>query len=214
MTRSVYLTGAMVVAILVLLPPVHEWTEELFSAHMLQHLVLIFVVAALLVGATPSSFGPRRSWIGAPLVVVMLNAVALWGWHLPALYDAALRSPALHVAEHLSFVATSWLFWGTVAARWRPLDPLKRAGVVFVTGLQSAALGALIAFASRPLYDAHLVHARTWGLTPLEDQQLAGGIMWVPPGVAYLVVVLVLLARWMNRAPHGDQRTSLGAGGQ
>ena len=90
----------------------------------------------------------------------ILHAVALWAWHLPVLYDAALESPPLHALEHLSFLATGVLFWGVVAARWQPVDPLQRVGAVFGTGLQSAALGACIAFAAEPLYESHLSDRR------------------------------------------------------
>ena len=198
--RRASLVAAVLLGLATLSPPVHQRADQLFTIHMLQHLVLVFCVAPLLVFATPRAPG----WLRSIGVAVVLHAVALWAWHLPVLYDAAVNSAPLHIVEHGSFLATAWLFWGAVAARWAPGDPLRRAGAVFVTGLHSAALGAIITLASEPLYDAHLGHEHGWDLTPLEDQQLAGGIMWVPPGVVYLVITILLLGLWIKQSSGGD----------
>ena len=178
-------------------PPVHEAAHELFAVHMLQHLTLVLGVAPLLALATPSALTPHGTWATSAVSVVLLQTIVLWAWHLPALYDRALANDLLHVFEHVSFVASAWLFWLFV---FRTEDHLKRAGAVFFTGLQSAALGALLTFASEPLYASHANGSARWELTALEDQQLAGGIMWVPPGVVYLAVTLVLLNAWMRRS--------------
>ena len=178
-------------------PPVHEAAHELFAAHMLQHLTLVLVVAPLLALGTPSALTPRGTWATSAVSVVLLQTIVLWAWHLPALYDRALADDLLHVFEHVSFVASAWLFWLFV---FRTEDHLKRVGAVFFTGFQSAALGALLTFASEPLYASHANGSARWELTALEDQQLAGGIMWVPPGVVYLAVTLVLLNAWMKRS--------------
>jgi putative membrane protein len=192
--RGSWLIFALIAAAAALLPPMHDLAHDSFAWHMVQHLILIFIVSSAL------AFGmPRVTWLGAvagPILVIILNAVALWGWHLPVLYDAALENPLLHALEHASFVTTGVLFWGVIGERFGPVDYLKRAGVVFAVGLQSAALGALLVFASDSLYESH--HSGPGGLTPLEDQQLAGGIMWIPPGIVYLIVTLVLLARWID----------------
>jgi cytochrome c oxidase assembly factor CtaG len=186
----------------------HGLAHDSFAWHMGQHLVLIFGVSPLLaLGFSPSS-RLRSSVVTAPAVVVIAHAIALWAWHLPVLYDAALENAPLHALEHACFVATGTLFWGLVAGRWRSADQLRRAGAVFVTGLQSAALGAIIVFASEPLYESHLHLAHEGGMSPLEDQQLAGGIMWVPPGVVYLVVTLGLLLSWMNEAHRLDRSSA------
>jgi cytochrome c oxidase assembly factor CtaG len=197
-TRSYLILSAVAVGAAALLPPMHDLAHDSFAWHMLQHLILIFIVSPLLVYGLPGNGRLSSMAAMGPLGAVILHAVALWAWHLPLLYDTALEQPALHALEHLSFVGTGVLFWGVIAARWRPVDPLRRAGAVFVTGLQSAALGALLTFASEPLYRSHLHTTQDLGLTPLEDQQLAGGIMWVPPGVVYLVVTLALLRAWLN----------------
>lgn len=199
MKRSHFALAALVVAAVALLPPMHGLAHDSFAWHMVQHLILIFGVAPLMTFALPVIALPRM--LAAPLVVVILHAVAIWAWHLPVLYDKALEFAPLHALEHASFVVTGVLFWGVVAARWQPLDHLRRAGVVFVTGLQSAALGALLVFAGEPLYTSHLHSAQEHGLSPLEDQQLAGGIMWVPPGIVYLAITLGLILARLKSDP-------------
>lgn len=194
--KRVSLVAAAPVAVLALAPPLHELADASFAWHMVQHLVLIFIVAPLLAFGLSSREANRR--VVNPIVVAILHAIALWAWHLPVLYDAAVENLGLHVLEHLSFVVTAVMFW--LVVRTPSLDRLRRAAVVFVIGLQSSALGALLVFAGAPLYRSHLATARLHGLTPLEDQQLAGGIMWVPPGVVYLVVTLGLLGGWMSQA--------------
>ena len=179
------------VAAVAFAPPIEAMATELFSAHMTQHLALVLIAAPLLALGTP-----RVPQAGA-LAVILLHTGAIWMWHLPSAYDAALASAPLHVVEHVSFLATGWLFWVYVLRR-TDVSPLQRVGVTFATALQSAALGALLTFAPKPLYSGHLAGAGRWDLTPLQDQQLAGAIMWVPPGVVYLVVMLVLLYRWFT----------------
>jgi putative membrane protein len=195
MTRALAAAAALAIALAAVAQ--HEAVHDSFAAHMVQHLVLILVVAPLLAVATPATRVPRGPWATSVVSVVLLNTIVLWAWHLPVLYDAAVASDALHVVEHISFVATSWLFWLAVT---RGGDHLKGAGIVFLVGLQSAALGALLTFASEPLFESHAGGSERLGLTALEDQQLAGGIMWVPPGIVYLVVTLVLLNAWMRRS--------------
>jgi putative membrane protein len=210
--------GALAVA---LVSPLHRLGESLFSAHMVQHLLLVLVVAPLFVLGRPLvplalavprrargalhalSRSPRLAAAGAvatsAVVVWALHTGAMWAWHLPSLYDAALRSDALHGLEHLSFVATAALFWWVVvdaasAARAHPGALL----LLFATGLQGAALGAVLTFATKPLYAVSQAAARAWSLSPLSDQQLAGLIMWVPTGAFYLVAMGVLLLRWLR----------------
>lgn len=181
--------GGLALLILVLSPPVHAVSDELFSAHMVQHLVLVLVAAPFIAWGIDVKL-PRI--LRRPAVIWGLHALALWAWHLPLLYDAAVANIPLHLLEHATFLGTGVLFWGAVLGRMG-LDHLRRLGLTFATTLQSAALGAIIAFASTPLYASHLSTAPKQGLTPLEDQQLAGAIMWVPPGTIYLVVMLLLL---------------------
>jgi putative membrane protein len=221
--------GALLVLAVALASPLEVAASSLFAAHMVQHLLLMLVVAPLLVCGRPvvvlSQGLPRRGrrllyrvrarravraamdTLFHPAAVWVVGAVVLWAWHLPTLYEAALRSEALHAMEHASLVATSALAWAVALGRARrSLAIPAAAGLLFATALQSGALGAVLALAQRPLYPIHAPVAPSWGLTPLEDQQLAGGLMWVPPGMVYLVVIAALLARWLGslEIPDGE----------
>jgi cytochrome c oxidase assembly factor CtaG len=216
-----------------LISPLDALGSALFSAHMVQHLLLIAVAAPLLVVGAPLApllwglpDGARRAvggrwrlrrWVRAgwraltdPLVVWALNAVALWVWHLPGLYQAALRSEAVHTFEHGSFLATALLFWWTVA-HCRARGRLSQgAGVLylFTAAMQGGILGALMTFTPRPWYPIYESSVAAWGLTPLEDQQLAGLIMWIPSGLIYALGALVLLAAWLHAAERVERRSA------
>ena len=136
----------------------------------------------------------------------VVHSLALWLWHIPSLYDAALAVDWIHVLEHLSFVGTAVLFW------WATLHS-GRVGYgvavlfVFALALESTILGALLTFSRGPWYASHLTTAVGWGLSPLEDQQLAGLIMWIPGGLVYLVSALALFSRLFVRTPGPEPHT-------
>ena len=212
--------GAGLLAIVIaLVSPVDALSEELFSVHMVQHLLLTLVAAPLIVLAAPlvpilaalpvgwrgEIAGPfmrrpvRKFWNVAsyPLVAWLLSATVLWSWHVPVMYDLALASGWVHVLEHLSFLGAGLLFW------WSLLRPVGRESTpaavavlyVFTTGIHSSALGALLTFSNNVWYTAHEPYVAAWGLTAFEDQQLAGLIMWVPAGAIYLGAALIFAAR-------------------
>lgn len=211
-----------------LMSPLDAASAASFSLHMVQHLLLIVVAAPLLVaGAADAAFLwalPRRwrtgfgrfvgslgGWLGdrdsGRLLVLALATGALWVWHVPALYDLALRREAVHVAEHASFLLTAVLFWASVI-RLRPRDHAGngvRILSVFAMALQGSMLGALITFASRPLYVSHQAVAPVLDLDPLTDQQIAGVIMWMPPGLLYTGVAAYLVVQWLA-APENEDR--------
>lgn len=135
-----------------------------------------------------------------PVVVWIVGTLALWAWHMPVLYEAALAHEPLHVLEHGSFLGAAVLFWSVVFAsgtrRGRP-RPVAIV-LVFASGVQSSALGAVLLFASSPLYSVHAAGARVWDVSHLGDQQLAGALMWSPPALLYIVVMGWLLVRWFD----------------
>jgi cytochrome c oxidase assembly factor CtaG len=138
--------------------------------------------------------------ITTPSLAWAAHAVVLWTWHLPALYEGTLDSDLVHTAQHASFLVTALLFW--YALLHGSERRLKRGVAVlylFGTALHSGILGALLTFADYPWYARYAGTTPAWGLTPLEDQQLAGLIMWIPGGVTYLVAALALVAAWMTR---------------
>lgn len=202
-----------------LLSPVHELSEELFSAHMVQHELLMAIAAPLLVVGKPAfvmlSALPRaaRLRVGAvvrtkrvraawrfatrPFDAWLLHGAAIWIWHLPVLFMAATRSDAVHALQHASFLGSALLFW------WAMLHPRRRAlggmAVVylFTTVVHTGVLGALMTFSRSPWYPGYASGAERWGLTPMGDQQLAGLIMWIPASVVYLVAALAIIRRWL-----------------
>lgn len=214
---------------LALLSPLHWLGERLFTAHMIEHELLMAVAAPLLVlarpGATmlwalPSSWrapvSSIRRWpvLGSawrvaslPFSATLLHAVALWAWHLPGLYDLVLVNALAHWLQHLSFLLSALLFW------WALLWGSSRSrgfGVaflyLFLTSLHTGLLGVLLTVSPRLWYPRQVAAAAEWGLTPLEDQQLAGLVMWVPAGLVYAVAALALAGLWIRRSSPGSTR--------
>jgi putative membrane protein len=216
---------------LALTSPIHELGEQLFSAHMLQHEIMILISAPLISASHPGAtclwaFAPRQraqvgGWVHAvessgfvrvftrPLSAWLLETVALWVWHIPALYDATLTSDLIHAAQHLSFFLTSVLFWSALYGVGRSAMSYG-AGTFYVFGAaaQCSALGALLTFSSVLWYPAYASTTTRWGLTALQDQQLGGVIMWVPSSLVFIVIGLALFARWLSES---DRRLKLGA---
>jgi cytochrome c oxidase assembly factor CtaG len=199
---------------------------------MAQHELLTVVAAPLLVlgrpiipflWALPISW--RRvagDWVALPPVRVVwflltmppvawaLHAAAIWLWHAPLLYQATLRSELVHTAQHVSFLGTGLLFWWAMLyGREGRIGRPDAVIYLFTTAMHTSLLGVLIAFSSRLWYPLYQATTMPWGLTPLEDQQLAGIIMWVPAGVAYLVAALWLASTWLrDPAPHSVLQSS------
>ncbi|MFN2507125.1 MAG: cytochrome c oxidase assembly protein [Acidimicrobiales bacterium] len=229
--RDVAFYGGLAIVLAAVMSPLGALSAALFSAHMGQHLILMLVAAPLLAWSRPGaallaglSEGGRdlvrRAAAGGlrgaghavtrPLVVGVVGTLVLWAWHMPSLYEAALAYPVLHVAEHVSFLGVAVLFWAVVLGSGvrrgtpRPVALL----LVLATGVQSTALGAILVFASMPLYPAHAEGAAAWDVSPLGDQQLAGALMWSPPALIYLVTIGWLFVRWFAEMddPTPDRR--------
>jgi cytochrome c oxidase assembly factor CtaG len=146
-------------------------------------------------------------WLSQGSHATVLHGVAIWAWHAPVLFDAAVTNVALHRAQHLSFFLTAVLFWWSVLRR---SESGAGAWHVFITMLHTSALGALMALAPRVLYGLQTATASAWGLSPLEDQQLAGIIMWIPAGTIYAGAALALLTIWIRQAgEHTGQRDAV-----
>jgi putative membrane protein len=178
--------GALVLAFV---SPLCALSAALFVARIGHHLVLVAVAAPLLALAL------RQRWPAAALPVVQLaivHTVLFWVWHAPAPYAAAMGHHGVYWLMELSLLGSALLFWLACFDRRAGLGVVVPAivGVMAQMGL----LGALLAFARSPLYVAHELTTWPWGLSPLEDQQLAGLVMWVPGALPYLVAVLVLVA--------------------
>jgi hypothetical protein len=163
----------------------------------------------VIAGATRRPIAAAWGALTAPPVAWLLHAVALWVWHLPALYGAALEHEAVHAVQHLCFFGTAALFWwGLVHGRYGPLGYGAAVLYLFATGLHSGVLGALLGFSPYIWYPAYAATSEAWGLTPLEDQQLAGFLMWVPAGLVFALAGLGFFAAWLLES---DRRTRLAA---
>jgi putative membrane protein len=132
-------------------------------------------------------------------VAFIVHGVALWVWHIPFLFQATLTNDLVHTLQHASFLGSALLFWWAIIYGKRGVASYG-AGVLylFVTSVHSGILGALLTFTRRVWYPIYAPTAAEWGLTPIEDQQLGGLIMWVPAGVVYIVAALFMLAAWIN----------------
>jgi putative membrane protein len=209
--------------VIALVSPLHSLGQKLFTAHMIEHEMLMVVAAPLLVAARPGAamlWGlPKRlraaiasllrsssvasAWrnLSSPLVVTLVHGLALWAWHVPVLYNAVLVSDAIHWLQHLSFLGTALLFWWPLL---RGVDRDRVPGVavlcLFITSLHSGLLGVLLTLARHPWYPTQSAAAHDWGLTAMEDQQLGGLVMWVPAGTVYAVAALALAALWIANA--------------
>jgi putative membrane protein len=134
-------------------------------------------------------------------MATLLQAVALWAWHMPVLYNAALAYDGMHRLQHASFLITALLFWWSLFyGRARRRGYGAAVLYLFATTLNSAALGILLTLSRTVWYPRQAEFAAQWGLTPLEDQQLAGLVMWVPCGLLYTVAGLWFAALWITSA--------------
>lgn len=176
--------GALALMSVVFVSPLCALSSALFSARVFHHVVLVAAVAPLLARAFP-----LRSFGHPPLaMVVAAHAVILWLWHAPGPYAWGLASVPAYWLMQLSLLGSAWLMWRAILAPAAASGPALVALVATVA--QMGLLGAVIVFASVPLYPVHLASTLPWGLTPLADQQLAGLLMWVPAMLPYLAVGL------------------------
>jgi cytochrome c oxidase assembly factor CtaG len=219
--RAVLFGTGWTVLALALTSPLHAAGARSFAAHMLEHELLMLVAAPLLVLSTPvgvalwalptsqrralGALGHAPGWlapwnaISSLLGATALQAIALWLWHAPALFGLALAQRGWHVAQHACFMATALLFWHAVWRQRGQAGPVVLA--LFFTATVSGALGAFMAFARSPWYAGYAsLGLAPFGLTPLEDQQFAGLLMWVPGGLVHAGAALWLLARGLRPA--------------
>ena len=182
------LLGALGLVIL-FLSPLCALTVALFSARVLHHVLLVAVVAPLLAMAFPAVSRARipLGWLVAG------HAALLWFWHVPGVYEAAVGAPTLYWAMQATLLGSAVLLWGRILAPDTGAGPALLA--LLATAVQMGMLGALLTFARSPLYDIHLTTTLPFGLSPLQDQQLAALIMWVPAMLPYFAAAVFLSAR-------------------
>jgi putative membrane protein len=204
--------------------PLHWLGERLFSAHMIEHELMMVVAAPLmayaringaLLWSLPQRWRPTAGrllttgiiatcWraISHPVTATALHGLALWIWHAPPFYRLALDNAAAHRLQHLSFFISGLLFWWVLFhGRGRERSTRIRDGIsvacLFVTVLHSGLLGALLTLSPRVWFPQQELLAADFGLSPLEDQQLAGLVMWIPMGTVYTCAALFFAYRWL-----------------
>jgi len=200
--------------------PLHEAGGRSFTMHMIEHELIMMVAAPLLALSRPlgvmiwalplrarvaagglgrvRAIVPLWRWMIAPVPATVLQGIVIWAWHAPPLFNAALRHEGWHIVQHLCFLISALLFWWAMAfgrggARGIGLSAL----CLFVTSFIGGALGALMTFSASPWYADYAAMGMTpYGLSPEQDQQLAGLIMWIPGGMIHAGVALMMLMRW------------------
>ncbi len=222
-----FLMGLVAIAI-ALQSGIERYDTTLFSLHMVQHVILIFLAAPAIVLSAPitlilrvASPGIRHRWllplldsravrlVGHPLVAWVLFGAVMWGTHFSPLFDAALENVWLHDLEHLLYLVSSFLFWMPIVGRdpspWRIGFP-GRLLYLFAQMPLNSLLGVAILYSSTILYPHYATTGRPWGPTPLEDQQAAGAVMWGLGDAGFLVALLLLIAAWMRNDEAATRR--------
>src|SRR3954468_12958293 len=212
--------GGILVLFVALASPIATYDTTLFSVHMVQHLLLTMVAAPLLALGAPitlllrvSSSATRRRWIlpvlhsralraiSFSVVTWVIFAAVMWGSHFSPIFDASLDNEAIHLVEHALYLGAALLFWwpvvGADPSPWRLPHPVRIA-YLFLGMPQSSFLGLAIFSAPAVLYSHYETLVRTWGPTPLADQQLAGGLMWVVGDALFLLGLILAVAVWLR----------------
>ena len=221
--------AGIAVLVIALLSPLSSLDDQLFSAHMAQHLLLMLVAPPLLVYSRPIMAwmcalpaGGRR-WVAGlwsrrrglqrgtallmnPLSVWVSASATLWFWHLPGPYRWASQNAGDHTLEHFLLFASSLMFWSVVIEPYGRRHTAYGLCLMFVAAfsVQMGMLGAILTFASHPFYIS-ATSPLPWGFTPLQDQQLAGVVMWVPVGLVHLSTMAILFLAWLK---HAEQRAA------
>jgi putative membrane protein len=190
--------AALLVLAVGFVSPLCALSSALFSARTVHHVLLIAVAAPLLVWSRPERTFGRLG------LATLAQAAIFWTWHAPAAYAWALSEDLAYWLMQVSLLASAAWFWAAVRAASAP----AAVGALLVAMVQMGLLGALITFAAQPLYAPHAATTLAWGLSPLEDQQIAGLIMWAPAAGLYLTAALVILGRWIEPAGQAGPRAA------
>jgi putative membrane protein len=217
--RAASFLSGLAVVVVSLDGPLHDLSDlYLFSAHMVQHLLLGQVFPPLLLLGLPpwllrrllSPPGVRRAWgwiAGMPAGFALFS-LTLCLWHLPLFYDLMMRNHGAHIAMHLVYMATAVLLWWPIVggeAVERPLSEPAQMLYLFLISTPMMAVAAAIVFAGQPLYEWYALAPRLWGLSALEDQKMGALIMWIPGSLFWWGVMSVVYFRWASREGRGEQ---------
>ena len=191
----------------------------LFSAHMVQHLVLTMIAPPLLVFGTPDwlirpivlrePVTTAARFLTRPAIAFTVFSVVLTGWHLPILYNLSLADRGVHITMHLMFIGSSAVGWWPLMS---PLPELPRLSLpmqmLYVTllGMPMVVVAAFVTLADHVLYPHYAAAPRLWGISPLQDQQIGGAIMWVPGHLIFLVALTIVFFRWASDTSDSAER--------
>lgn len=226
-SRAAAFLGGLAVCWVALESPVDALGSALFSGHMLQHELLAVVAAPLLILGEPAVVVPRglpppwrrrlgriehrltgagRNTATGPRYVAafVIFAGSFWVWHVPTLYDAALRSELIHSIQHLTFLTGALVFWYAAISRRGRRNPLAGVGLGFAATIQGAWGGVLFVFSNQAVYDGYRSTTQPWGLEPVEDINL-GGVIMLAAGPVFLLAVIALLVRFLTAMDTADQ---------
>ena len=235
--QTLFHLGTLMAFVALVTPLDHLSDVYLLSAHMVQHMLLLMVAPPLwLLGMPQGWFDDSITsvrlqktlrWITNPVVAFLIYNFVFWGWHVPALYDAALYNEYVHILEHLMFLGVAIIGWWPVLGFLPRVAPRASYPVqmlyLFATMSSSTLLGAFISLASSPIYPYYLNAppvngviqlplfangARLWGLSIMDDQQIAGLIMWVPVNTMYFVEFMAVLHLWFQKEEKKDRQES------
>ena len=199
---------------------IHDLSDYyLFSAHMVQHLVLTLVVPPLLIMGTPGWMlrpalrwrvvGPLARWVTAPSRCFAIFNVVLIAWHLPPMYELAMRHHPVHIVQHLCFMTAAVLMWWPVLSPLPELPRLSYPGqmlYLFLLSIPMSLVAISIGYADHLLYPYYASAARIWGITPMQDQMIGALIMWIPGGLFFFAIISVVFFRWQQMG--GDDSRS------
>jgi putative membrane protein len=209
--RATFFT-ALAVIFLSLNGWLHDLSDSyLFSAHMVQHLLLTLVAPALLVMGTPGwmlrpalqwrGVGPVARWLTAPAHCFLIFNVVLVSWHLPPIYELAMGNHGVHIVQHLCFMIASVLMWWPVLSPLPELPRLSYPGqmlYLFLLTLPMSLVAICIGYARQILYPWYASAPRIWGITPMEDQMIGALIMWIPGGLFFFAIISVVFFKWQQ----------------
>ena len=221
--RTLFFTGLALIFL-----SLNGWLHDLsdyylFSAHMVQHLVLTLVAPPLLIMGTPGwmlrpalrrhGVGPLARWLtSAPHAFVVFNVV-LAGWHLPPMYGLAMAYHPVHIVQHLCFMIAATLMWWPILS---PLPELPRLPYpaqilyLFLMTIPMSLVAVCIAYSGRVLYPAYASAPRLWGITPMQDQMLGALIMWIPSGLFFFAIISVVFFRWQKEGEDSTEAAQVG----
>jgi putative membrane protein len=178
-------------SVLLYVSPLCALSSAFFTVRVVHHMALVLLLAPLLA----VGLQPLLQRLPVPLwTCTVVAGIAFWTWHLPAPYEAAMSSVAVYALMQFTILGSALAFWVAV----RRTSPAEAVAAILATTVLMGLLGALITFAARPLYAPHFASTLGWGVSPLEDQQLAGIVMWAPGSIAYLLAAIWIGWRWMR----------------